>query len=193
MSKPNRRSIRLPGYDYTQNGAYYVTICVHNMAHLFGYVKNGQMVLNRFGQIVSEEWIKTGQIRQEIILDAFVIMPHHMDAIVVIWGTDGCFGRGTARRAPTCIRDDGDTCRAPTTMERFGQPVLVRCRPLSDHSNPLPQNTSMKSARHQDCRSGNVITTSAWLGTLANYTSFAYISSIIRSNGRKDMIYKLKG
>ncbi len=106
---PRRKSIRLRGYDYSQAGAYFVTICTQNRACLFGEIVDGEMNLNEYGCIVMDEWIKTTEIRNEIELDEFIVMPNHFHAIVVIT----C--RGTARRAPT-------KGRAPT-MERFGKPV----------------------------------------------------------------------
>jgi len=99
----NRRSIRLRGYDYTQSGAYFVTICTQNRECLFGDIVNGKMVLNEYGKIVVAEWKKTAEIRDEIELDEWVVMPNHFHGIVVVTG------RGTA-------------CRAPT-IERFGKPV----------------------------------------------------------------------
>ncbi|GAB4542921.1 MAG: hypothetical protein Kow0063_35550 [Anaerolineae bacterium] len=59
--KPHRRSIRLPGYDYTQAGAYFVTICTYEHRSLFGAVVDGEMQLNKWGQIAREEWFKTAQ------------------------------------------------------------------------------------------------------------------------------------
>ncbi|WP_232280631.1 hypothetical protein [Chloroflexus aggregans] len=48
-TRPNRRSIRLKGYDYSQAGAYFITICTKDRACLFGEVVNGEMRLNDFG------------------------------------------------------------------------------------------------------------------------------------------------
>ena len=83
----NRKSIRLPGYDYAQASAYFVTICAHQRADLFGEVVRGEMHLNDMGALVAEEWIKTESIRSEILLDEWVIMPNHFHAIIMI--TDG--------------------------------------------------------------------------------------------------------
>ena len=77
----HRRSIRLIGYDYSQAGAYFVTVCTHGRAHLFGDVVNGQMVLNDAGVIVAEEWMKSAQIRRELLLDEWIIMPNHFHHI----------------------------------------------------------------------------------------------------------------
>ena len=57
--KRNRRSVRIQGYDYSQPGEYFVTICTYQMRCLFGEIKNGRMQLSHFGRIVEEEWLKT--------------------------------------------------------------------------------------------------------------------------------------
>src|SRR3990167_8559011 len=63
---PHRRSIRLQGYDYSQAGAYFVTICTQGKECLFGGMENGAMVLNEYGCVVRDEWLKTAEIRAEI-------------------------------------------------------------------------------------------------------------------------------
>ena len=73
-----RRSIRLREYDYSSAGAYFVTICTQNRECLFGDVVDGQMVLNRWGEIVRSEWLKTAEIRSNVVIDEFVIMPNHL-------------------------------------------------------------------------------------------------------------------
>ena len=80
----NRKSIRLPGYDYSQSGAYFVTICVQNQQCLFGEIVDGVMLLNEMGKIVVDEWVKTAVIRREISLGDWVVMPNHFHGIVVI-------------------------------------------------------------------------------------------------------------
>jgi putative transposase len=59
-----RRSIRLKGYDYTQPGAYFITICTHQRAHVFGVIVDGEMRLNRWGEIARTEWFKTAELRR---------------------------------------------------------------------------------------------------------------------------------
>jgi putative transposase len=58
----HRRSLRLPGYDYSQPGAYFVTICAYQRQCLFGDVVDGQMRLNQYGAIVADEWQKSSII-----------------------------------------------------------------------------------------------------------------------------------
>lgn len=101
----HRRSIRLPNYDYTCPGAYFVTVCVQNRECLFGDVVGGSVQLNEWGRMVHDEWLRTETLRSNVRLYAFVVMPNHFHAIVTI----DEFRRGTARRAPT--------------TERFGRPV----------------------------------------------------------------------
>ncbi len=80
----NRQSIRLKGYDYSSPGLYFITICTHNRIPIFGEVMNGVMHLNALGTIAHDEWLKTESIRDNVELDAFVIMPNHMHGIFTI-------------------------------------------------------------------------------------------------------------
>ncbi|MEW6684583.1 MAG: transposase [Candidatus Edwardsbacteria bacterium] len=96
----HRRSIRLPAYDYSQEGAYYVTICVENRRCLFGDVAGGQMRLSDLGQIAGKFWQEIPVHYQNIILDEYVIMPNHIHGIIII--ADAC--RGVKFNAPTNAR-----------------------------------------------------------------------------------------
>ncbi|MDQ7026287.1 MAG: transposase [Anaerolineae bacterium] len=80
----NRRSTRLPDYDYRSNGAYFITICVEQKQCLLGHVDNGDMILNNWGEIAKEEWLRSFEIRKEIKRDEYIIMPNHFHAIVWI-------------------------------------------------------------------------------------------------------------
>jgi len=77
-------SARCPKWDYTSNGYYFVTICTHNKQSFFGEIINGEMLLNPISEIVALEWQKTEEIRTNIQLDAWVIMPNHIHGIVII-------------------------------------------------------------------------------------------------------------
>jgi len=82
--KHQRRSIRLQGFDYAQEGAYFVTICVHNRTCLFGDVLDNRMQLNDAGQIAKECWRAIPGHFRHVELDAFVIMPNHSHGILCI-------------------------------------------------------------------------------------------------------------
>jgi len=105
-----RKSIRLQGYDYSQAGAYFITICTHNRVPLFGEIVDGEMQLNELGIVADEEWRKTEHIRTHIVLHEFVIMPNHVHGIIQLVGAD-CI-------RPNCMRADdvqpGRAQRAPT-------------------------------------------------------------------------------
>jgi REP element-mobilizing transposase RayT len=80
----HRRSIRLPEYDYAFWGSFFVTICTHNREFLFGDVIGGEMQLNGCGRIVAEEWRRSGELRGELTLGAFIVMPNHVHGIMTI-------------------------------------------------------------------------------------------------------------
>lgn len=119
----NRRSIRLRGYDYTQPGAYFVTICVHDRQQkLFGDVIDGKMVLNDAGKYANKCLMEIPKHFPHAKLDECLVMPNHIHGIICLTNR-----RGTACRAP--MRDDGlnsgTACRAPTgTTEKFGKPTI---------------------------------------------------------------------
>jgi REP element-mobilizing transposase RayT len=107
---PNRCSIRLQGYDYSQDGLYYVTICVQNKVCLFGEVKDGEMILNEAGRMVDDEWQYLRIKYPHIKLHEYVIMPNHFHGIVEITDNvgagsarpeNGQFNIGRANPAPT--------------------------------------------------------------------------------------------
>ncbi|MBO1224334.1 MAG: hypothetical protein JYX80_07880 [Candidatus Scalindua sediminis] len=91
----SRKSIRLKGYDYSQTGAYFVTICTYNRKCNLGKVINDEVKLNKYGHIVENEWIKTADIRKNVELDTYVILPNHLHAIIML----NC--RGVLQYAPT--------------------------------------------------------------------------------------------
>ncbi len=119
-SNPNyhRHSIRLPGYDYSQPGAYFITICTHNRQCLFGEIVDGEIMMNEFGELVKTEWQKTGIIRPNIVIDAFVIMPNHLHGILII-NDDFCYCRDTLQRVSTIGRKINEN----NQIEQFGKPT----------------------------------------------------------------------
>ncbi len=84
----NRQSIRLRDFDYTVGGAYFVTMCAWQRECLFGDVVDGGVRLNGIGEIVRDEWLRTPQIRTNVELDEFIVMPNHFHAILWIIADD---------------------------------------------------------------------------------------------------------
>lgn len=83
-AKHHRRSIRLQGYDYSQAGAYFITICTWQRECLFGEITDGEMQLNRWGEIVHLHWQNLPKYHHHLELDEFVIMPNHLHGIIVL-------------------------------------------------------------------------------------------------------------
>jgi len=82
--KPNihhRRSIRLKGYDYSQAGLYFITICIQNRLCLFGEI-DGAMVLNNAGEMVHGQWLALADRFHTVELDEFIVMPNHFHGII---------------------------------------------------------------------------------------------------------------
>ena len=103
---PRRRSIRLQNYDYSQPGAYFVTICTYKRECLFGHIEDGVIHHTIFGEIVCQEWSRSEEIRSEIRLDLFIVMPNHLHGIVVIThsnGIVGAHGRAPLHRSPRSL------------------------------------------------------------------------------------------
>ena len=80
----HRRSIRLKGYDYAQKGMYFITLCVQERECIFGTIFENTMFLNEIGQIVANEWVNTMNIRDNVIIHNFIVMPNHIHGIVEI-------------------------------------------------------------------------------------------------------------
>ena len=94
-----RRSIRLQGYDYSQSGVYYVTVCTRERQCLFGAVMDGQMQLNAAGQILQSVWESLPQFYEGVESDAFVVMPNHVHGIIIIRAAVGAIHESPLRSA----------------------------------------------------------------------------------------------
>lgn len=78
----HRRSTRLRGYDYSQPGMYFVTLCTHRRECLFGDIINGEMVVNDVGKIARTCWMEIPDHYPHTVLDEYIIMPNHVHGIV---------------------------------------------------------------------------------------------------------------
>lgn len=82
----HRRSIRLKGYDYSQAGLYFITICCENREHRFGKIENDEMVLNDAGKMIDTQWLALTTRFQNIALHEYIVMPNHFHGILQIVG-----------------------------------------------------------------------------------------------------------
>jgi putative transposase len=84
---PNRRSIRLPNYDYSTPGYYFVTICVKDRECLLGKIQNSTITSSPIGSIVERTWRELPSHFPSVQLDAFAIMPNHLHGILIVGAT----------------------------------------------------------------------------------------------------------
>jgi REP element-mobilizing transposase RayT len=83
-NKHHRRSIRLKGYDYSQCGAYFITICINHGRTFLGKIREGEMFASPAGEMVAESWDDLPLRFPNIDLDEFTIMPNHIHGIFLI-------------------------------------------------------------------------------------------------------------
>jgi len=79
----------LKGYDYSQNGLYFITICTYNRECLFGEIIDKKMILNDAGKIANECWLKIPEHFSDAVLHEHVVMPNHVHGIIELAGTVG--------------------------------------------------------------------------------------------------------
>ncbi len=92
MELPKRKPTRLKGYDYSQNGAYFITICTHNKKHLFSNIvgaihESPENKLTQYGDFV-EQIIEILPDRFNVSIPKYVIMPNHIHLIIEIYNDD---------------------------------------------------------------------------------------------------------
>lgn len=80
----HRRSIRLRDYDYSQAGAYFVTLVTFQRTEIFGTIVDGTMILNTAGQLVATSWLDLEQQFPGVALDEFIIMPNHLHGVIFL-------------------------------------------------------------------------------------------------------------
>jgi REP element-mobilizing transposase RayT len=89
----NRKLQRLKSFDYSTDGAYFITICIANRENLFGEIVNGKMIPNACGKVAQKCWQEIPNHFPDTRLDEFIVMPNHIHGIVWI-ENDGGVGGG---------------------------------------------------------------------------------------------------
>lgn len=116
----HRQSVRLKGYDYSQKGLYFITICTENRKHLFGeIIHDCGMQLNIAGNMIAQIWYEIPHYLKNTRLHEFVIMPNHVHGIIEITtispvGADSISAQKQADSIPA--HDWADMESAPTTL-----------------------------------------------------------------------------
>jgi REP element-mobilizing transposase RayT len=111
---------RLPDWDYSKSGFYFITICAFKHVCTFGEIIEREMQVNEYGIILRQEWEKSFEIRCELKRDEFCIMPNHFHAVVRIADVGH---RGQAGDARPCVStgnpEHGVAYRAPQSVSSF--------------------------------------------------------------------------
>jgi putative transposase len=146
----DRRSIRLPGYDYRREGSYFVTICTQGRVGRFGTIDAGQMRSNDAGRMIRDVWDGLPSHYPGVGIDAFVVMPDHVHGVIVLTGDS--VGAGP-RACPSVDARNAD-------VQRIGQPQGVAptepepARPVRAERLSLPDVVhrfkSLTTARYRD-------------------------------------------
>ena len=104
FNKYHRHSLRIKSYNYSLPGAYFITICTYRKENILGYIIDGKIKLSVLGKITEREWLKTFQIRKNIQLDEYMVMPNHFHGIII-------------------LTDCKDTMNRTLANESFGKPI----------------------------------------------------------------------
>ncbi len=129
-----RRSIRLPGFDYSRSGAYFVTMVAEHRFCAFGAIADGEMRMNVIGEMVQSVWDEIPAHYPGVDVETAVVMPNHFHGIIVLLDDDVVVGAG----APACPIDGNGQPRgvAPTGAARTAGapacPVDARTRVGTD-------------------------------------------------------------
>ena len=131
----NRQSIRLEGYDYTQPGAYFITLVTAGRENIFGQIKGGEMILNNFGSLITALW-QALPVHFPVVSDDLMVMPNHLHGIIILRPEDmGISGTGPVggsdraskyNHALECGRASGRWSLNPKSQYRVLRPYAGR-------------------------------------------------------------------
>ncbi len=137
----HRRSIRLKGYDYSQAGLYFITICVQNRKCLFGHIDDGEMILNDAGKMTGNEWMKIPKRFTNVQLHEYIVMPNHFHAIMQIVGATLVVAQNNPVAQNDTVAQNNTVAPnnpvAPNnTVAQNDKPVSCENVPAHEYSNP---------------------------------------------------------
>ena len=109
MQSNKRQSLRLPYYDYSQRGIYFITICIRDRQCILAEIFEGSLRLNDMGAMMGRCWHDIPNHFPHMTLDAYVIMPNHIHGIIIIEESikkDECYSplHGTSKTIGSAVR-----------------------------------------------------------------------------------------
>lgn len=175
----HRKSIRLRGYDYSQAGAYFVTIVTFQRAGLFGEIINGEMVLNETGKIIQKWWDDIPIHFPGVETGAFVIMPNHVHGIIIIHDRRG------AVPAPFVSGGENQGGNVLNNKEQGGETLGGETPPLPTKKPTLGQIVAY--FKYQSTKEINAL---AGAGVVTKLWQRNYFERIIRNAREMDAIWR---
>jgi len=134
QGKYRTESHRYNHWNYTNDGAYFITLCAKYRDEYFGTITDGKMHLSDIGRILKEEWFRSKDIRSELDLnlDNYVIMPDHFHGIIIIRRRDAKPGVSTlADKMNICNKFGPQSNNIPSIIRGFKSKVTVRARKIN--------------------------------------------------------------
>jgi putative transposase len=121
-------STRLKNWDYSSDGYYFITICTKNRACVFGNVIDEKLILSEIGKIVETEWLKSFEMRADLICDEYCIMPNHIHGIVVIHNADTVHNVETVETHVRASLQPNDSIQPNDSLhfENPSKPIAIR-------------------------------------------------------------------
>lgn len=180
----HRRSIRLKGYDYSQAGLYFITICCQDRICRFGHVENDEMILNEYGQIAHSLWAGLIERFPNMELDVFQIMPNHIHAIIAL---NEPVGATLAVAQNTVDQNDAD-------IRAGASPAPTTVSDIVGAYKSLVANGCLEIYKSKNETMGKLWQRNYWEHIIRNEQSYQSISEYIINNPKKwndDKFYTL--
>jgi len=190
MFQNKRRSIRLKGFNYAQEGFYFITICCQDRACLFGEISQGKMILNESGSMVSAEWMALIKRFHNIRLHTHIVMPNHFHGILEIVGASLADVKNDNR--PNIGRNNNILVGQPQGIAPTGKPqgIAPTGKTVGDMMAAFKSITSVnyiRGVKTQNWKGFNrkLWQRNYWEHIIRNEDSFHHISEYISNNPRK--------
>ncbi len=186
----HRKSIRLKGYDYSQAGLYFITICCQNRTSFFGHVHEGDMVLNDAGQMVEKWYYELENKFPDIQCHEMVVMPNHFHCIVENVGAVQAAATAVMVGADLRVCPNGLGEQTPILGEHVGSPL----RGVVQWFKTMTTNEYIRGVKNWDWKRFDVKLwqRNYWEHIIRNGEAYERIANYIINNPQKWDNDKLK-
>ncbi len=179
----SRRSIRLKGYDYSQEGLYFITICCQDRASLFGKIIRGDMILNDAGRMVSTEWLALKKRFPNIELHEYMIMPNHFHGILEIVAAPPTIGEN--HKQANVGENDNIPNGQPQGIVKTGNTVRASLAGDQNHKSPNVGDKDNNPNGQPQGIAPTRKTVGDIIGAFKSITSVKYIRGIKTNNWKR--------